>query len=221
MRRTRSRAPTSPSSPARPSAERTACQALAWSPVVTSDRLGGFVSEQQEATQGDFTPYERAADGTSVPVAARADYILVQYIEPVATNRAALGYDLQSDAVRNAAITQATDTGEVVATAPVTLVQETGAQQGILAVVAVYDTRGVPATVDERRARLTGVAAGVYRLGDLLRETFADPQWGALDLRLAGRHRRRGRRPSWPSGQRRTSTRPARRPSRTRSCVRS
>ena len=69
----------------------------------------------------------------------RADYILVQYIEPVATNSAALGYDLQSDAVRNAAITQATDSGEVVATAPITLVQETGSQQGILAVLAVYD----------------------------------------------------------------------------------
>jgi diguanylate cyclase (GGDEF)-like protein len=110
--------------------------------------------------------------------------VIVQYIEPVAQNRAALGYDLQSDAVRNAALTLSRDTGDVVATAPITLVQETGTQKGVLAVLAVYDDGGIPATTAQRRTQVAGYAAGVYRLGDLLTETYADPKWGALGLRL-------------------------------------
>lgn len=163
-------------------------QALSWSPIVPAARLDSFVLDQRrDVAPLDFAAYERDASGETVAVGARDDYAIVQFIEPVETNRAALGYDLQSDEARDAALTAARDSGQVVATAPITLVQETGSQQGILAVLAVYGTGTVPETVSARRSTVEGYATGVYRLGDLLTETFADPAWGGLGLTLVDR----------------------------------
>jgi CHASE1-domain containing sensor protein len=63
---------------------------------------------------------------------------------------------------------KARDTGEMVATAPIKLVQETGQQSGFLVFRPVYISGADPKTVERRRQSIKGFTVGVYRIGDML-----------------------------------------------------
>ena len=82
-------------------------------------------------------------------------------LEPLdARNRAALGFDMYSEARRREAMSRAINTGEISATAPVTLVQEITSikQPGFLVYIPVGDAA---------TGRITGFAYAPFRAGDL------------------------------------------------------
>jgi CHASE1-domain containing sensor protein len=82
-------------------------------------------------------------------------------LEPLdARNRAALGFDMYSEQRRREAMYRAINTGEVSATAPVTLVQEITSikQPGFLVYIPVGD---------DDSGRITGFAYAPFRAGDL------------------------------------------------------
>lgn len=161
-------------------------QALSWNPIVTATELGAFQEAQRRQSGfADYTVTERAGSGGGlVPVSARPDYVPVAYIEPLSANAAALGFDIQSDPTRAEAVAAARDSGAAVGTAPIDLVQESGTQKGMLALLPLYAGGDVPVTADARREALRGYAVGVYRLGDLLEETYAGAKWDDIDIRL-------------------------------------
>lgn len=160
-------------------------QALSWNPVVSRADLPAFVARQR-AQPGleNFTVTERDAAGKPRPVAPRPEYVVVAYIEPIEKNRSALGFDIASNPVRAAAIETARDTGRPTATGPIDLVQESGTQKGMLAVLPVYKGGSDPGSEPARRAALRGFAVGVYRLSDLLAETFRGTTWDSVDVTL-------------------------------------
>lgn len=160
-------------------------QAVSWNPSVPSEDLAAFEAEQRvQPGLQDYTVTERTADGELVPVARRPFYVAVGYIEPVEMNRAALGFDINSNPLRRGALERARDTAETTSTAPVELVQETGSQQGMLTLTPVFARGRTLDTVEERRDALHGFAVGVYRLGDMLVDTFEESDWDGIDLRL-------------------------------------
>ncbi len=160
-------------------------QALSWNPVVTEADLARFqASQRAQPGLANFTVTERGADGKPRPVSPRPEYIVVAYIEPIATNRSALGFDISSNPARAVAIETARDTGRPTATAPIDLVQESGTQKGMLALMPVYQGGTDPGSAPSRRAALRGFAVGVYRLKDLLAETFRGGTWDDVDIAL-------------------------------------
>ncbi len=160
-------------------------QALSWNPLVTEAGLASFVASQR-AQPGleSFTVTERDADGNLRPVPPRPEYVVVAYIEPIADNRSALGFDISSNPVRAAAIATARDTGQPTATAPIDLVQESGRQKGMLALLPIYRGGSDPGSEAARRAGIRGFAVAVYRLGDLLAETFRGRDWDSVAITL-------------------------------------
>lgn len=161
-------------------------QALSWNPLVTAADLDAFVaSQRKQPGLGNFSVTQRGADGNLQPVAPRPEYVVVAYIEPIAKNRSALGFDIYSNPARAAAVVKARDTGQPAATAPIDLVQDSGTQKGALALVPIYRDASHPADASARRAALRGFAVGVYRLGDMLAETFRGDTWDGVDLTLA------------------------------------
>ena len=160
-------------------------QALSWNPLVTEAELPGFEARQRaQPGLAGFTVTERDADGNLRPVSPRPEYVVVAYIEPIADNRSALGFDIYSNPARAAAIETARDSGRPVATGPIDLVQESGTQKGMLALLPVYRGGSDPGTESARRAALRGFAVGVYRLGDVLAETFRGSEWESVDVTL-------------------------------------
>ena len=160
-------------------------QALSWNPVVAQADLPAFVARQR-AQPGleNFSVTQRDAAGNLMPVSPRPDYVVVAYIEPLAKNRNALGFDIYSNPTRAAAIDTARDTGRPTATSPIDLVQESGTQKGMLALLPTYRGGHDPGSEPARRAGLRGFAVGVYRLGDLLAETFRGSAWDSVNITL-------------------------------------
>jgi len=159
-------------------------QALSWNPYVRRTQLDAFLATQREQPGlGSYALTEKDAAGELRPAGDRRTYVPVAYIEPIAANRAALGFDILSEPDRAAAVRDAIATGEVTATPPIELVQEKGPQQGMLVLQPVFELP-LPANAQERRARILGFAVGVYRLGDLVDDTFAGATWASSRIVL-------------------------------------
>jgi PAS domain S-box-containing protein len=91
-------------------------------------------------------------------------------------NRMALGYDMHTEPVRRAAMDLARDTGRLVVSGKVTLVQEIDLRQqaGFLMYAPFYVGGERPATPEARRQRLAGYAYAAFRAGDWL-AAFIEP----------------------------------------------
>jgi PAS domain S-box-containing protein len=143
-------------------------QAFEWIPRVPQAEQARFEAEARRDGLRGYQFYQLDAQGRHVPVEPRQYYYPVYYVEPLAGNEPAVGFDLGSNPARRAALEQARDTGQPTVTARITLVQETGAQAGFLIYIPVYRQKMPLATVEQRRLALEGFALGVFRAGDTI-----------------------------------------------------
>ncbi|MBB1267866.1 PAS domain S-box protein [Shewanella sp. SR44-3] len=82
---------------------------------------------------------------------------VIQYIEPVERNLAAVGLDIASESNRQQAAQAAMLTGETRLSGPITLVQATGSPlQSFLILMPIYRTGVTPASMEERNAQAFG-----------------------------------------------------------------
>ncbi|PTY38836.1 hypothetical protein BGP77_10295 [Saccharospirillum sp. MSK14-1] len=162
-----------------------AIQAFAWAPWVNQSQLQPLEQQMRQSIP-DFEVFERAdTDNGKAVVAQRDRYVPVVFIEPLATNQAAVGYDLASEERRLRALLEARDSGRLVATAGIQLVQEPENQQGFLVFSALYD--GLPEQPQERRAQLRGFFNGVYRVAALYQQSIGASSSGDICIRIIDR----------------------------------
>lgn len=120
------------------------------------------------------------------PSGERDIYTSILYLEPFSgRNLRAFGFDMYSEAVRREAMAAARDTGGVVFTGKVQLVQETDSdvQAGILAYHPVYANGAFPATLEQRRETLIGWTYSPYRMNDLI-EAMLRSDLAAMRLQI-------------------------------------
>jgi PAS domain S-box-containing protein len=141
-------------------------QAFEWIPRVPYAERARFEAEARRDGLRGYQFYQLDVQGNHVPVEPREYYYPVYYVEPLAGNEPAVGFDLGSNPARLAALDQATDTGQPTATERITLVQETGTQAGFLIYMPVYREDTPLATVEQRRLALEGFVLGVFRAGN-------------------------------------------------------
>jgi signal transduction histidine kinase len=143
-------------------------QALEWIPLVKQNQRSDYEHRARAEGYLSFQFTEKSELGQSVRAATREEYYPVYFVEPWQGNEKAFGFDLGSNATRLAALIKARDTGLMVATAPVRLVQERGEQHGFLLFAPIYQSVPLPEDISAHHARLLGFALGVYRVGDLI-----------------------------------------------------
>ncbi len=141
----------------RPLQDNPALHAVGWNPLL--DPSGRRDLERTTAVH----VRERDPEGRLVPAGDREFYAPVRFIEPIAGNHAAIGYDVASEETRRSALQFARATGDLAVSGPVRLVQETSDQFGVLLFA--------PATDASENTR--GFAVAVFRLRELLREVMA------------------------------------------------
>ena len=185
-------------------------QALSWDRRVTDAERPAYEAQVRQEGDADFHITEWDAQGHRVRAAPRAGYVVVSYIEPLVGNEQAVGFDVASEPERRAALEQARDLGEPIATGRVRLVQGSGGHGGMLIFQPVYRP-GLPhATVAERRAHLRGYLTGVFRIGDMVDAALEgydrthitlriDDQTAPADRRLLYRHPGGGPRDTRPA----------------------
>ncbi len=147
-------------------------QALSWNPLVPDAQRSKV--EGQAAAEGlsGFAFSQLTPFGDLVRAERRSQYVPVLFIEPGRGNGAALGYDLNSDACRRAALAQARAAGDAVATEPIKLAQGPQAQPGFLVLLPVYSQpKSPPARVEGTRDP-AGFAVAVFRIRELLSNAF-------------------------------------------------
>ncbi|OUR64639.1 hypothetical protein A9Q79_04885 [Methylophaga sp. 42_25_T18] len=145
-------------------------QALEWIPKISHNDRSTYETQRKNDFP-EFSVTERSRQGKMVIANDRAEYFPVYYVEPFLGNESALGFDLASNPRRLEALIASQKSGKLVSTASITLVQETSNQKGFLAFLPVY--QGRPTTLDQRAESLLGFVLGVFRIGDLVKNSVS------------------------------------------------
>ncbi len=145
----------------------TPIQALEWAPHLPAARRREFVAQIRRTGFPHFDLTERDAQGGLIPAHWRPEYFPVTYLEPLAGNDAAFGFDLASSASRKTAMERSAITGQLLATERIKLVQEHGSQFGVLVFRPVFEGAVLPQE-GLTSPHLQGFVLGVFRIGDLV-----------------------------------------------------
>lgn len=112
------------------------------------------------------------------------DRYLIEYIEPLEKNAAAVGLDIASEINRRNAADSSMRTGEVTLTGPITLVQATGKPlQSFLILSPIFRGGVMPSTIAEREVALFGWSYAPLLMDDVLRGLQFDNSLHHLSLR--------------------------------------
>ena len=159
-------------------------QALSWNELVKDRDRSTFEAAARNLGLAGFQITDKDAQGRLGTAETRPEYIVVTYIEPYESNQAAMGFDVASNPTRIAALERARDTGKLVTTGRITLVQEADSQYGFLIFKPIYETPSPPETVEGRRQNLEGYAVGVFRIGDMVEAALEDLPSGVVNIQL-------------------------------------
>ncbi|RJF99239.1 EAL domain-containing protein [Noviherbaspirillum saxi] len=114
-------------------------------------------------------------EGSKLVPARFADrHLIVDYIEPMAGNEAALGLDVTPNPYLAEAVQWATDTGQPAATSLLTLAQGGGRVRGFLVVMPVYRHGVALDSVEARRAAVIGDTAAVFNAATLIEKILGE-----------------------------------------------
>lgn len=139
---------------------------------VTPANLDAFVAE----VRGDTSIDPAGQPDFSVrPPGQRAAYDVIEFVEPMRGNEKSLGFDAGANPAQLDSLRRTAETGRIVATPPVNLVQDTTGGLGFILRAPIYRSGEPTQTITQRNAALLGFVASVYRMNDLMR--------GVLDAR--------------------------------------
>lgn len=96
----------------------------------------------------------------------RDEYYPVYYISPFEGNAAAFGFDLASDKTRNQALVSARDSGNIIGTQSLQLVQDKENSKGVLVFAPIY--KQPSNTIIKRRTNIKGFILGVFKIEDFV-----------------------------------------------------
>ena len=111
-------------------------ESVGWIPAVPDKEVKSFVEEVRASGVPDFSIWQRDKEGGMEPVAPRPVYYPVLYIEPSFRNRA-MGYDLNSEPKRSAAVQEALSTGLATASDLLQFVTDTNLPNGFFVFLPV------------------------------------------------------------------------------------
>lgn len=164
-------------------------QAIEWIPRIP--HFERKLREEAAVADGlkDFHITGMDANGRVHADAERDEYFPVYFVEPLAGNETAVGFDLGSHPARLAALTRSFTSGQAVASEGIRLVQEKQGQLGMLIFLPVYKSGMAPSDTLLRHEALRGFVLGVFRIGDLTEHAFSRLHCGDLlmSIRDCGR----------------------------------
>lgn len=106
------------------------------------------------------------------PNLPEGEHFVIEFNEPMKGNESAFGLDLAKLPEHRAAVIEARDSGEIIATGRVLLVQDASGHPGFVARAPIYRQNMPLDSVEQRRAAFIGVVAIVFRVDDLMHEVI-------------------------------------------------
>ncbi|WP_229262196.1 CHASE domain-containing sensor histidine kinase [Duganella guangzhouensis] len=156
-------------------------QALQFVRLVPEAELPAFV----ERVRRDRALEPQGYPGFHVhPATRRPLHYLIEYTEPLKGNENAFGLDLAALPPHLKALELGRDSGEIVATERITLVQDASGEPGFVARAPVYRVGMPQETTAQRREALEGFVAIVFRVNALMREVIEPSLLDHLHVRI-------------------------------------
>ncbi len=147
---------------------------------VPEERLAAYVERVRADATLSGVPYPPFAIR---PSGRRAEYVVVDRIEPIVGNGGAFGLDLLTDPVRRAALLRARDRAAPAATARIDLASErTLGEPGVAIYLPVYDGGEQAPPAAARAERFAGVVSVVFVTRSFLRTAL--PDGGGYDVEV-------------------------------------
>ena len=147
-------------------------QVIHYSRRITAAQRPAFEAMVRSDTSVDSRGYPKFAFN---PPGDRSEYVIVQYVEPMEGNEAALGLDLGGDPVRLAALDRTRDSGRLTASGAIALARDPSRHPGFAMRVALYRKDAPLAAVAQRREAFTGVVSASFIAIDLMRGVLSGP----------------------------------------------
>lgn len=167
-------------------------KALEWIPRVTASQRESYERAARRGGLAGFRISDRKRGGGLVPSPQRKEYFPAYFVEPLEGNEKAVGFDLGSDPVRMAILRRSGDTGRMMATGRIVLVQAKHRQFGFLIFAPVY-REGTPRdTVADRRRNLEGFVLGVFITRDIVENALTYHGAQGIDMCVIDRSRPAG-----------------------------
>jgi signal transduction histidine kinase/CHASE1-domain containing sensor protein/ActR/RegA family two-component response regulator len=152
---------------------RPSIKALEWIPRVTYRERDKYEDIAKRYGPPDFQFTELDSQGIMVRAGERDEYFPVYFVEPYEGNEEALGFDLASEPVRAESLNRSRDSGKLIATAQVTLIQDKKRQDGFLVVAPVYRSQASLVSVQDRRENLRGFVLGAFGTSDIVESALS------------------------------------------------
>ncbi|HEY0063438.1 MAG TPA: CHASE domain-containing protein, partial [Telluria sp.] len=156
-------------------------QAIQFVRRVPASALPAFV----DAVRADTSLRADGYPGFDVhPEIVSDEHFIIEYTEPLKGNENAFGLDLAALPPHRAALESGRDSGAIVATERITLVQDNSGQPGFVARAPVYRHNMPLSSVEERRRALVGWVAIVFRVNNLMHEVIDPGTLPQLSMRI-------------------------------------
>ncbi len=169
----------------RPLSVHPSLQILAWLPRIPDRDRADYEAQNKTQNQPKFQITELGLQGQPIPARQRSEYFPALYLEPAATNKTVLGFDFASQPQIQAALSRGRDTGEMVVTSYIGLIQNNSSELNLLAIVPIYDNTTKPTTVASRRQLLQGFVMGVFRGKDVLQTSLKGRNTDYLNIYIS------------------------------------
>jgi PAS domain S-box-containing protein len=147
-----------------------------------------YVRHAEKAVYVERVRHDRSLDPNGYPAFAirpegeRPEYVVIDYIEPMAPNRSAFGFDAGTQPGNADAIRLARDTGHFQVSEPMQIVQNPGGTPRIVMRAPVYRPQAPTATVAQRREALDGFVVLTVDAHESLGEFFG--KLGSAGVRI-------------------------------------
>ncbi len=159
-----------------------AIQAVGWTRIIPKAERVQAERSMRDAGYPNFEFTEMQSAGSVIRAPDREQYYPVLYISPYEGNEFAHGLNLGANSVRLKALTKARERGITVATAPITLVQETRNQKGFIVYFPIYrqGTERIP-------SNFMGYISGVFRAEGMLSGILMNAENEGFGIELVDR----------------------------------
>ncbi|MBD2858967.1 CHASE domain-containing protein [Spongiibacter sp. KMU-158] len=159
-------------------------QGIAWNQPVKKEQLAAFEALMTQEHGFPVAVTQLDENGLAQPVYSDGPYLPIRFIEPLKTNKAALGFDINSNPLARVALLRAVRENRPAATDPVTLVQETGGQPGVVVYFPVKPDSGGASETDVK-----GYLAAVFRVGALFESLLGSEYLQGLNFTVSAETR--------------------------------
>ncbi|RLA24199.1 MAG: hypothetical protein DRQ61_01595 [Gammaproteobacteria bacterium] len=159
--------------------------ALEWIPKITAEQRASFEVGGREIFGSGFQISEWTGQlGGTVVSSSKEEYLPIFYVEPIAGNEKALGYDILSNPVTQMAVNQARDSGQLVIAEPVQLIQDRQSRLNIVMYRPVFKKGYKNDSITMRQSAFAGVVASVLNIEMFVAEALLGVDTFGTNLQL-------------------------------------